>query len=73
MTAKLGAKPLTKVRPKRCVSGKRAGEEIRLAEPVEAKYVRISMKQRPAQNGAKARSSQWTPGAFSLWEVQINN
>lgn len=46
-------------------------EEITLDEPVDARYVRISMTGRPDQSGAKAGTSQWTPDAFSLWEVGV--
>jgi alpha-L-arabinofuranosidase len=46
-------------------------QEITLDKAVDARYVRIVMTGRPAQSGAAAGSSQWTPQAYSLWEFGI--
>lgn len=45
-------------------------DEVRF-DSVTARYVRISMTGRPAAEGAAAGASQWTPEAFSLWEVGV--
>ncbi|MGA8941665.1 MAG: discoidin domain-containing protein [Thermoactinomyces sp.] len=39
--------------------------------PIKARFVKISMHKRPGQTGAAAGTSQWTPGAFSIWELGI--
>lgn len=39
--------------------------------PVEARYLKIAMNKRPANTGAAAGTSQWTPGSFSIWELGI--
>jgi alpha-L-arabinofuranosidase len=46
-------------------------EQINFASPVNARYVRISMTERPKESGIKAGTSQWTPDAFSLWEIEV--
>lgn len=46
-------------------------EEITWKQPIRARYVRISMTSRPDKSGAKAGTSQWTPDAFSLWEMGV--
>lgn len=46
-------------------------EIVELQTIANARYVRISMKERPAKTGAEAGSSQWTPDAFSLWEFGV--
>lgn len=46
-------------------------DQITLAQPVTARYVRVSMSGRPAKDGSKAGSSQWTPDGFSLWEMGV--
>ncbi|WP_082726238.1 discoidin domain-containing protein [Limnochorda pilosa] len=46
-------------------------DRILLPAPVEARYVRIQMTQRPQTSGEAAGTSTWTPKAFSLWEVGV--
>ncbi len=46
-------------------------DAIYFNSPVEARYVKIAMNKRPSDSGAAAGTSQWTPGAFSIWEVEV--
>jgi|GEM_PF-854763 len=47
-------------------------EKLLLKDPMEAQFVRIIMENRPRESGAKAGSSQWTPQAYSLWEMEVS-
>lgn len=44
---------------------------INLDNIINARYIRISMFERPKDSGAKAGCSQWTPDAFSIWELGV--
>ncbi|MBA4493247.1 hypothetical protein ACFO25_06770 [Paenactinomyces guangxiensis] len=46
-------------------------DTISLDNLESARYIRISMTACPGKSGAKAGSSQRTPDAFSLWEVEV--
>ncbi|MGH3505168.1 MAG: discoidin domain-containing protein, partial [Nocardioidaceae bacterium] len=45
-------------------------QEVQFSK-VTGRYVRISMTSRPSTEGAAAGASQWTPEAFSLWELGV--
>lgn len=45
-------------------------DEVQFSTPVEARYIKLNMTERPKTNGIKAGASQWTPDAFSLWEIE---
>ena len=44
---------------------------LNLGKTIEARYMRIDMTKRPDKSGAKAGCSQWTPDAYSIWELGI--
>ncbi|WP_088052882.1 discoidin domain-containing protein [Virgibacillus dakarensis] len=44
---------------------------INFDQTIQARYVRIVMYERPANTGVKAGTSQWTPDAFSIWELAV--
>lgn len=46
-------------------------EKVQLQKPVNARYVRVSLKDRPEKSGAEAGTSQWTPDGLSLWEFGV--
>lgn len=48
----------------------RRTDRIVLPAPVEARYIRIVMTQRPPAQQTK-QTSTWTPQAYSLWEVEV--
>lgn len=46
-------------------------DDIQFTSPIEARYIKLNMTERPKTNGVKAGASQWTPDAFSLWEIEV--
>ncbi|MED2974131.1 discoidin domain-containing protein [Fictibacillus sp. B-59209] len=46
-------------------------EDIRLPTDEQARFIKIRMIGRPKNSGIKAGTSQWTPDAFSFWEVKV--